>query len=105
MEKWYYDKRPSGKIPKSAWLNSGRGVVKYENWNTVSTNARENALFGAKENRKLAEQPKVKVYGNKDKRIGDMLGIGAGKTANANKKKKDISKENNSHQTCRDIFH
>lgn len=93
LEKWYYDKRPSGKIPKSAWLNSGRGVVKYENWNTVSTNARENALFGAKENRKLAEQPKVKVYGNKDKRIGDMLGIGAGKTANANKKKKDSSKK------------
>ena len=93
LEKWYYDKRPSGKIPKSAWLNSGRGVVKYENWNMVSTNARENALFGAKENRKLAEQPKVKVYGNKDKRIGDMLGIGAGKTANANKKKKDNSKK------------
>ena len=28
-----------------------------------------------KENRTLAEQPKVKVYGKKDKRIGDMLGI------------------------------
>ena len=35
----------------------------------------------------------MKVYGNKDKRIGDMLGIGAGKTANANKKKKDNSKK------------
>ena len=73
LEKWYYDKRPSGKIPKSAWLNSGRGLVKYDHWNTVSTNAREEALFGAKENRTLAEQPKVKVYGKKDKRIGDML--------------------------------
>jgi hypothetical protein len=93
LEKWYYDKRPSGKIPKSAWLSSGRGVVKYENWNTVSKHARENALFGDKENRKLAEQPKVKVYGNKDKRIGDMLGIGAGKMANANKKKKESSKK------------
>ena len=88
LEKWYYDKRPSGKIPKSAWLNSGRGLVKYDHWNTVSTNAREEAVFGAKENRTLAEQPKVKVYGKKDKRIGDMLGIGAGKMANANKKKK-----------------
>jgi hypothetical protein len=93
LEKWYYDKRPSGKIPKSAWLSSGRGVVKYENWNTVSKHARENALFGDKENRKLAEQPKVKVYGNKDKKIGDMLGIGAGKMANANKKKKESSKK------------
>ena len=92
LEKWYYDKRPSGKIPKSAWLNSGRGLVKYDHWNTVSTNAREEALFGAKENRTLAEQPKVKVYGKKDKRIGDMLGIGAGKMANANKKKKENRK-------------
>ena len=92
LEKWYYDKRPSGKIPKSAWLNSGRGLVKYGHWNTVSTNAREEALFGAKENRTLAEQPKVKVYGKKDKRIGDMLGIGAGKMANANKKKKENRK-------------
>ncbi len=92
LEKWYYDKRPSGKIPKSAWLNSGRGLVKCDHWNTVSTNAREEALFGAKENRTLAEQPKVKVYGKKDKRIGDMLGIGAGKMANANKKKKENRK-------------
>jgi len=87
LEKWYYDKRPSGKIPKSAWLSSGRGVVKYENWNQVNEKARENALSGAKENRKLAEQPKVKVYGNKDKKIGTMLGIGAGKTASSSKKK------------------